>query len=316
MTEAINKRKNVTLRRAFLALAFFFLTGLFIKNSGLAAEYVRAALSLCVHTVIPSVFPSAVIAGIFIACGGGELISGLCARPMKVLFGLSGAGATVLFFGLLCGFPVGAVSGAALVRRGELSENELSRLMLFSNLPSPAFVISAVGEGMLGDRRAGLVLYMILLMISFATGIILRFFPTNGSWDEPASPSAKSTGLARAVASSVSSAALSMLSLCASVVFFSVLAKTLLSVIGGFFESGLFSALIGCIFEISGGCSGACALGGRSAVALCAFALGWQGFGVHFQIISAAEYMKRLPAYFFCKLASGLVAAALAFVTI
>lgn len=313
MTEAKKKRKKAPWGHAFLALAFFFLTGLFIKNSGLAAEYVRSALTLCVHTVIPSVFPSAVIAGIFTALGGGEFISHLFARPMRSLFGLSGAGATVLFFGWSCGFPVGAVTGAALVRRGELSEDELSRLMIFSNLPSPAFVISAVGEGMLGERRTGIILYLILLSISFLTGIVLRFFSSSQEKYEAKAETRR--GLAGAVASSVSSAAFSMLSLCASVVFFSVLAKTLLSAIGAF-SSDLLSAAIGCIFEISGGCASAAALGGKYAVALCAFALGWSGFGVHFQIISAAEYMKKLPLYFFFKFIIGIIAAATAIVTI
>ncbi len=314
MTKERRKSKNTrNMSKVLLVLSFFFLTALFIKNSGIAADYVRSALSLCVRTVIPSVFPCTVIAGIFVALGGGEVIGTLLARPMRFIFGIGGAGAAVIILGFTCGFPVGAVTGVALVLRGELSENELSRLMLFSNLPSPAFVISVVGENMLGDRAIGIRLYLILLSVAILTGVIMRLF---GGEDSRSSVCKRSEGLAAGVAASISSAALSMLNICASVVFFSVLTKTALLVMGSFLESELFSAIIAAFFEMSSGCATASVLGGKIAVCLSAFALGWSGLGVHFQIISAVGRLHRLPLYFAVKFLSGVLSAVLAFVTI
>ena len=100
------------------ALLLVLLIGLFIKNSSLAAFYVRKGLALCAGTVLPSIFPCSVLSAIFIALGGGEVIGALLKRPMRLLFGVSGSGAVVLFLGWFCGFPVGAVAGAALLRRG------------------------------------------------------------------------------------------------------------------------------------------------------------------------------------------------------
>ena len=309
MTE---RKKNVIFKdKILLLLAFLFLTGLFIKNSGLAAEYVRSALSLCANTVIPSVFPCAVLSGIFIALGGGELIAKMCARPMKWLFGISGGGATVLFLGWFCGFPVGAAAGAALLKRGALSEDELAHLMLFSNIPSPAFVIGAVGNGMLESRHAGVWLYFILLAVSFATGVLIRRFAPRSFSEHGAQ---KPDSYAHGIASAIGSAASSMISLCASVVFFSVLTEVLLSVLGGISGVSFLSALIGGIFELSGGCAAAAELCGKQALGLCAFILGWSGLCVHFQIISASGMSKKLPLYFTVKLLQGLACAALSLV--
>ena len=182
--------------------------------------------------------------------------------------------------------------------------------MLFANIPSPAFVISAIGESMLSSKVAGVMLYFILILVSFLIGLAQKFFAK----DEPRSQSAVKSEIsfASSVASSISSAGASMINLCASVVFFSVLTKTVLFVLGGLLDSELLAALIGCIFELSGGCSAASELGGRAALALIAFSLGWSGFCVHFQVISAVGVKMKLGAYFALKLIAGLASCALA----
>ncbi len=297
--------------RALFILLSVLLIGLFIKNAAFAAEHVRRALMLCVHTVIPSIFPCTVISGIFVALGGGRFVGELLQAPVRALFGISGVGASVLLLGWFCGFPVGAVAGAELVRRGELSENELSRLMLFSNIPSPAFVISAVGESMLGDKTAGIILYLTVLAVAVLTGIIQKFAYRrkiqNEKNDMPSCVSSENP-----IVSSLCSSGISMLNLCSNIVFFSVLTEISVSLFS--FGSPFPSALLHGIFELSGGCAAASTLDSAIALPLCAFILGWSGFGVHFQIISACGQLKNLPLYFITKLLQGLVCAAAVFV--
>ncbi len=316
MTEEKQKTKvsfPVRADKLLLSFVIILLMGLFIKNAALAADHVRQALLLCARTVIPSIFPATVLSALFISLGGGNIIGKLCEKPMRLLFGISGAGATVLFLGWFCGFPVGAITGAELVRRGELSENEFSDLMLFANIPSPAFVISAVGDSMLKSHSAGIALYLTLLCVSVLTGILAR--PRKKRLNVSFSGSVAELSTARAIGTALASSAVSMLNICANIVFFSVLTKLILSILVGLIDSPLVAALICCVFELSGGCAEAAALGGKSAVTLCAFALGWSGLGVHFQIISASEKLKRLPLYIAVKFLQGLVCAAAAFVT-
>ena len=292
--------------RALLILLFALLIGLFIKNAAFAAEHVRRALLLCAQTVIPSIFPCTVISGIFVALGGGKVVGELLQAPARALFGISGTGASVLLLGWFCGFPVGAVTGAELVRRGELGEDELSRLMLFANIPSPAFVISAVGESMLGDKSAGIALYLTLISVAVLTGIIQRF--VYGSNAQKAGKASEIISTENPIVSSLCSSGISMLNLCSNIVFFSVITEITLSIFS--FSSPFFPALLHGIFELSGGCAAASTLDITLALPLCAFILGWSGFGVHFQIISACGHQKNLPAYFFVKLLQGIVCAA------
>ena len=291
--------------RIILCLVCTALALMFMKNSALAASLVRGGLELCAKTVIPAVFPSTVLASLFISLGGGYCVGKLLSKPMHALFGISGAGGSVLLVGWLCGFPVGALTGASLVRRGELGEKEFSRLMLFSNVPSPAFAVCAVGDGLFGDGRIGFLFYLFALIASFLTGIIQKMI-MKPSVQELCFGAPAKTDLGAILASAASS----MLTLSACVVFFSAFSGLLLSSLDGFLSPEV-SAFICGLFEISGGSAAAAALEGREALAITAFIFGWSGLGVHFQIISACEGHINTPVYFLVKFLQGSFCAAL-----
>ena len=307
MTANFQKKRPRTSRVGVAVLTLLAVTviGLFIKNSALAAECVRHALSSCVNTVIPAVFPCSVASGIFISVGGGNIVGRLLRAPMKFLFGASGSGACVLLIGWLCGFPTGAVTGAALARRGELGRDELERLILFSSIPSPAFVIFAVGEGMLGDRRLGIILWLALFISSVTVGLLIHAVSKRELC--PAEPVPVGRGLIASVCDSLQSSAIAMLNLCAGVVFFSVLTRLLSDTLCGILYSPFLRAAFTGLFEISGGCAAAASLASPLSPALCGVILGWSGFCVHFQIISALGGMKRLFSYLLAKSVQGIL---------
>lgn len=303
------KRRGARVDRYLFLLISVLLIGLFIKNAAEASEYVRDALLLCAETVVPSIFPCTVASGIFVALGGGGLLGRVFARPMRFLFGVSGNGAAVLLLGWFCGFPVGAVTGASLLRRGELDRGELDRLLLFSGIPSPAFVISAVGESLLGDRRLGLLLWLSLIVTSMLIGIFQHVFIRSHAEPRPVAVTESSS--AAAIGEALRSSGISMLNLSANIVFFSVLTKLLLALCAPILRDPAVCAVFCGFFELSGGCAAASALPLPLSAVICGFILGWSGLGVHFQIISAVGKLDRLLLYFAVKLAQGLVCASL-----
>ncbi len=271
-----------------LMSAFCFL--LILRNSDAAIEYMGRGLSLCAKTVIPSLFPFMVISELLVESGAGEAFGKLFSRVMRWVFGLSGAGVSAVFLGSMCGFPVGARTAVALYDRGVISKAECEHLLTFTSNPSSAFLITAVGFSLFGDRRLGVVLYGVVLGSSLFIGFLGRFFLRGRG--EPAVHPHYPTGLhpggVSMLTGAVSGAASAMMTVCAYVIFFSALTGalgTLLSTRGWIGEGG-FALLCG-LLEMTGGISEASGMAARgSAVVLTAAIAGWSGVSVHCQVLS------------------------------
>ncbi len=294
-------RRRPSFGQVFFCLMSTFCFALILRNPDIAIEYMGRGLSLCARTVIPSLFPFMVLSELTVRSGAGEALGRLFARPMRYLFGLSGAGSTAVVLGSLCGFPVGARTAVALYDRNVISRRECEHLLTFCNCPSSAFLITAVGVSLFGNRRLGTVLYFCVLGVSFLVGLTVRFFLRHerAGRDHPHCPSGLHPGGAAMFTESVSGAATGMLTVCGYVIFFSTLSGTLsclVRVCGGM-EPRLFALLCG-FLELSGGISEASGLpDGRQALALTAAIAGWSGLSVHCQIagICAGRHLSLRP---------------------
>ncbi len=288
---------------------------LILRNADVAIEYMGRGLTLCARTVIPSLFPFMVISELLVQSGAGEALGRIFSRFMRTVFGLSGAGSTAVFLGSLCGFPVGAKTAVSLLDRNMISKSECEHLLTFSNNPSSAFLISAVGVSLFGNRRLGTVLYFTVLGSSFAVGFVFRFFvrEKGGPTNHPHFPSGLHPGGVEMFTGAVSGAATGMLLVCAYVIFFSTLSGTLSCLRG--LSGGMNPTLYACFcgfLEMSGGISEASSLtNGHTALILTAAIAGWSGLSVHCQIMSlcAGRELSFKP-YVTAKVLQGLLSAA------
>ena len=281
MTEAPSK-----LRRGSAICGSVFLLALLMHNAETAIAFVRQGLRLCAETVIPSLFPFLVISALFVNCGAADWFGRLLAGPMSRLFGVSGVSAGPILLGALCGFPIGARTAAALYDRGSIGRNELEHLMTFCNNTGSAFVISAVGTALWNAPAFGVGLYWIQLGAGLLIGLLgrRRLCPER----RPTPAVSPCPDLSSAVCDAIPSSATGMLAICAYVVFFSSMVGTCLLIFDRFCTAPLADALFLCFFELSSGSGAAASLGDiRSGAILTAFAVGWSGMSVHFQVMSA-----------------------------
>ena len=297
---------------AFLGMSVFSLA-LILRNPQLAITYMSRGLQLCVRTVIPSLFPFMVLSELLVLSGAARPLGRLLSRPLRWLFGMEGEGGCALLLGLFCGFPVGTKCAVSLYRRGQLDKSQLSHLLTFCNIPSSAFLISAVGLALFGDRRIGILLYVTTLLSSLLIGFFGKFFRSRSASPPPVTEAAAPVGSGVSLfTGAITSSALSMLSICAFVVFFTTLSGTLEHLLTALRIPQAVSVLLYGILELTGGVARAASLASPASLYLCAFFAGWSGLSVHFQIMSlCADTGVSFRPYLVAKLAHGLLNAAL-----
>lgn len=283
---------------------------LFYTDSAVAA--MRQGLLLCRDTVIPALFPFMVASEILVGCGGAAAIGNVFSRPVKRILGMPGAAACPVVLGALCGFPTGARAAAALYDTGVLSARQCTRLLTFINNPSSAYMISAVGASLLGSRRLGLLLWGVSLLCSLGTALVTRVLLPDDSEGMTSAPQPVRMG-AEVFTSAVSTAAQSMLAVCAYVLFFSAVLGALQNVLTRLALPPALSALLYGIMEMSGGIARASEISDATQAAmLCAALSCWSGLSVMCQIMTVCHGrgFAFLP-YLLAKAAQALAAAAL-----
>ncbi len=306
--KAVREAKKRPHRIALSMLCLFSLL-LVLKNPDLAISSATKALALCAKTVIPSLFPFMVISELIVAYNASAVLAPIFEAPCRRLFRLSRDGSAAALLGLLCGSPIGAKCASSLYRKGKISLNEYSHLLTFSNNPSSAFLISAVGARMFGSKTFGMVLYAVSLVSAVAVGMIvarLKSKKEDTSTAQTAAEDKKRDGIAL-FTSAVSSSALSILYVCAFVVFFATLVGAMEAVFSALSLPPAAEALIFGFFEMTSGVSASASVPVFGKY-LAAFIIGWSGLSVHFQIMSICnEDGVPLAPYFTAKLAQGLL---------
>ena len=167
-------KKRLDARATLLPLLCVFLLLLTVKNSEIAANGIKKGILLFTNMLAPALFPFLVLSELFLALRADRLFTKCLARPARFLFGLSPAGTSALFLGLLCGVPIGTVSAGAMLKNGRISEAEFKRLLLFANTPSTGFLIGLVGTALFGCKSAGAALFLITVLAAAFTGILMK----------------------------------------------------------------------------------------------------------------------------------------------
>ena len=218
--------------RAAACLALCGVLVLFLTKAGAVRAAATEALGLCARSVIPALFPFLVVSSLLLSLGLGELLSPMLAGLMEPLFRVDGVGSSALLLGLVGGYPIGAKTAADLYRGGRLSRPEAERLLAFCNNSNPVFLISVLGVGVFGSVRAGVWLWLIHLLSALLTGLLFRNHGGPARRQAGGTAAFQAVSLSAAFVAAVRESLSGMLSVCAFVTFFYVLARPLAS-LGG-----------------------------------------------------------------------------------
>ncbi len=115
-----------------------------ILDTKTALSGANEAISLCIHTVVPSLFPFFVLSGIINSVLTGENLKTLrfLGRICRVPVG----GESLLLLGFLAGYPVGAQMISEAYKSGSISLHSARRLLGFCSNAGPAFIFGMVAQ--------------------------------------------------------------------------------------------------------------------------------------------------------------------------
>lgn len=223
---------------------------------------------------------------------------------------------------VLSGYPMGAKIVGDLRRQGELSVGEAKRLMSFCNTSGPAFIMGAVGAGMLGTGISGTVIAAAHYSGALINGLLYsRIFPKTGervSTGYEIRHDFRETGLQESFTDAILMSLKSLGIILAYIVMFMFITDLLhLSGILSLFESREMCALIKGVIEMTVGC-GAVAECAETSMAvkcvLCSFIISWGGLSVMGQTMSMLSGSGISMGYILIsKLTHGLFSACVAF---
>lgn len=258
-------RRDFTQRiKSFSTLWALLLLLMFMIPRNDPSESVRRSLIFCAGALVPSLFLSSVL--------GKVLASGIRLQTKY-------ADIVIILYGMLCGFPFGAITAGELYKNGSVSRERAEKITAFSNTASASFIVSYVGASSLGSVKAGLFLLAGNALVTFLWYLILRV-------SSPKEPNIHimNTVHTKNIVSAIAESSQTMLAVCGCVVFFS----SVCDLICGNITNDVIKSMVHGFFEISGGIKEACGLKPGTSYILSAIFIGWSGLSVMFQVAFAS----------------------------
>lgn len=260
-----------------------------------------AGLSLAAQVLIPSLFTFMVLALFLSKSGALSLFEAPLGSITRRLFRCNHAVAILL--GFVGGFPLGGQLIGDAYRRGALTADEANARLSCGINAGPAFIITAVGTGMLGSRTAGVVLFVSITAASIVNGvlfsrILIKAVPQHRA-EQPGG-----IGVTRGFVASVSDSANAMLRIAGYTVFFS----TLIYIIKEIGLNANVFRIVGAVLEVTTGV----ALLKEAPLSLIAAVIAFGGVSVHTQVLSALRDVPvHMGLFYLSRLTHALLSAAI-----
>lgn len=263
-------------------------------------------LNFCFGVLIPSLFPFMAISSFIVKSGLSSTLGKPFGGVTKKLFGLNRCFAPVIILSVLGGYPVGAKGISALYKNKNATRAEAEKASLFAVCAGPGFLINFVGVSLYGNEKIGLILLVSQIISVFIIGIFINICDRKKeNYNSNAEITHQHINVSNAIVDSAIDSSKGMLMICAFVVLFSAFASILKSIL----SEGIFESCVLCLLEV---CSASDSLSKNYPVEFVAFAVGFGGICVHFQIFSALENINVSKLLFFCiRIIQGVITALL-----
>ena len=280
--------------------------GLLIYSEN-CSEGILRGLEFCLKVLIPSLFPFMAISTFVVKSGIAVSLGKPFKGVVNKLFGLNSNFAPILLLSMLGGYPVGARGVYQLYKQNLASKAEAEKAVMFAVCAGPGFLINFVGIMLFHNKSFGLILLTSQIISMIIIGIFLNLFSKNkNNFNSNTEVKDSSISISNALVDSATESSRGILAICIFVVLFS----SFIGMINNFIPDGIFKNIIYILFEV---CSAVNLLSTDCSFELLAFAVGFGGLCVHFQIFSAIGDLSINKLSFFCiRIIQGVITSLLA----
>lgn len=199
-----------------MCVLFLSFSVLLILKPEVCKNSVANSIILCGQILIPSLFPFSFCILFLMNSEIFEKLEFLSPITFKI-FGLSFYPFVILVFSMLGGYPIGAKLLNEAVKSEILTQEQAEKMLCFCVNAGPAFIVSAVGSGILKNSEMG---YVLLISHILSSLLICRFF---GNINITSPKNDTYLSLADNFVFSASSSANAMTGICSYVILFSVI---------------------------------------------------------------------------------------------
>ncbi len=147
-----------------------------LVNAPATMTATREAIQNCATSVVPSLMAFMIVASFVSESSCGDVIGKIL--PTRFLFNLPQNCAKAVLLSMLGGYPCGAKMIADMLRKNEIDEKTAQRMLGFCINASPAYVISAIGIGLFGNAKIGVIIWFSHILTALLIGIVFRGKPT------------------------------------------------------------------------------------------------------------------------------------------
>ncbi len=284
--------KTPEFRKKIKKSAFIFIFLLLIFLTVLKPEICKngavSGILLCGRVIIPSIFPFTVCI-LFIMKLTSQNNSDKITRKERFL---------IVLFSLIGGYPIGAKLINNAVNNGKLQEKSARRMLNYCVNAGPAFIIGAVGNGIIGSKALGYILFFSHITASLILFLILREKRTAIKPLKKKNTACQS--ISDSFVSAVAESSSTTMSICSFVILFSVITS----------YSDYFSHFSPLIKYISPLLEVTNAVGKTGNIYLISFLLGFSGICIWCQILSLGKSIKiKLLVFSFFRIIHGALSA-------
>lgn len=219
------------------------------------------SIGVCIRTIIPSLFAFMVISGFIISSNLYAAISLPFGAIARYIFRIPDKLFSVFLLSSAAGYPVGAKLLTDLYESGKTDKKTAEEMLGYCYMGGPAFFCGTAGVKLYSSVKIGMLIFICIFAANITIALIMGFKRKNNVVCQSHEP-VKVTFRLTDLINSINSGGISLLKICAAIVFFSsfiaVLDKTgILNAAAGFFSrlSGLSyencTAILRSMLEIS-----------------------------------------------------------------
>jgi len=258
-------------------LIFLLLIILIVIEPKICKTAAVNGILLCGRVIIPSLFPFTACVLFIMKSGITEYMNKFSHITRKI-FGLSAELVFMVMFSFIGGYAVGAKLLNTAVTDKKITSKQAGKMLNYCINAGPAFIVAAVGNGILGSKRIG----YILLISHIIPSIIFMFILKGKNIIKTNKTIKKELTFSDCFVQSVSEASTVSLNICSFVLFFSVI----VAYIENFSTHFRFLKYITYFLEIT------IAIPKINNIYFISFLLGFSGLCVWCQIISIGKNIK------------------------